>query len=74
MTVKDITKELTNVRVDLYGHRVKVGLGQEQTNDKINKMKRYVARMLTLLEEKKRAALTGIGIGTPVKNEEPVQK
>ena len=57
MSVADITKELVSSRKELFAHGVKVRLGQEQTNHKIRQLKKYIARMLLALAQKRREAV-----------------
>lgn len=57
LSVKDIGKERDTVMQELFVHRAKVRLGQEPTHDTISRQRRYIARIQTILNEKKRAAV-----------------
>ncbi|MCS7272677.1 MAG: 50S ribosomal protein L29 [Fimbriimonadales bacterium] len=56
MTMAELQKELDNMRMELYRLRVQKTIGQLKDTDSIRQLKRNIARVLTIINEKRRQA------------------
>ena len=53
MPLKGLLKELGEARVELFKTKFEVETGQEKASHKIKKLKKYIAYILTLINENK---------------------
>ncbi|MCS7209248.1 MAG: 50S ribosomal protein L29 [Fimbriimonadales bacterium] len=58
MTLPELQKELDNLRMELYRTRVQKTVAQLKNTDSLRQIKRNIARVLTIINEKRRA--TGV--------------
>ncbi|MFN3689934.1 MAG: 50S ribosomal protein L29 [Fimbriimonadales bacterium] len=56
MTFAELQKELDNLRTELYRTRVRKAVGQYKDTATIRLIKRNIARVLTIINEKRREA------------------
>lgn len=56
MTMAELQKELYNMRMELYRLRVQKTIGQLKDTDSMRQLKRNIARVLTVINEKRREA------------------
>jgi large subunit ribosomal protein L29 len=56
MTLPELQKELDNLRTELYRTRVRKTVGQLKDTDSMKQIKRNIARIQTILNEKRREA------------------
>ncbi|MFN7015864.1 MAG: 50S ribosomal protein L29 [Fimbriimonadales bacterium] len=54
MTVAELQKELDTLRTELYRTRVRKSIEQLKDTDSMRQLKRNIARILTVLNEKRR--------------------
>lgn len=54
MTMAELQKELYNMRMELYRLRVQKTIGQLKDTDSVRQLKRNIARVLTVINEKRR--------------------
>ncbi len=54
MTMAELQKELYNMRMELYRLRVQKTIGQLKDTDSMRQLKRNIARVLTVINEKRR--------------------
>lgn len=58
MTIRELEQKLDELRTDLYRLRVQHSLAQLKDNSSLQMMKRNIARVQTVLNEKRRQATT----------------
>lgn len=56
MTLPELQKELDNLRIELYRTRVRKTVGQLKDTDSMKQIRRNIARILTIINEKRREA------------------
>ncbi|MCX7925084.1 MAG: 50S ribosomal protein L29 [Fimbriimonadales bacterium] len=56
MTLAELQKELDNLRMEHYRARVRKTVGQLKDTDSMRQLKRNIARVLTVINEKRREA------------------
>ncbi|MCS7300665.1 MAG: 50S ribosomal protein L29 [Fimbriimonadales bacterium] len=56
MTLAELQKELDNLRTEQYRQRVRKTVGQLKDTDSMRQIKRNIARVLTIINEKRREA------------------
>ncbi|MDW8106811.1 MAG: 50S ribosomal protein L29 [Armatimonadota bacterium] len=56
MSLSELHKELDNLRMELYRQRVRKTIGQLKDTDSMRQLRRNIARVLTIINEKRRQA------------------
>ena len=56
MSLAELQKELDNLRTEQYRARVQKTIGQLKDTDSMRQLKRNIARILTIINEKRREA------------------